>query len=81
MVRNYQIKTINNFFITVWKTLIFGYFYYKTLSSRLGTCANLGELQDKKKRKSIVIGNVSLAQCQASTVGMYSHMQINNYWL
>lgn len=41
-----------------------------TLSSRLGTCANLGELQDKKKRKAIVIGNVSLAQCQASGVGL-----------
>jgi len=41
-----------------------------TLSSRLGTCANLGELHDKKKRKSIVIGNISLAQCQASAVGL-----------
>lgn len=35
-----------------------------TLSSRLATCANLGELEDKKKRKSIVIGTVSLAQCK-----------------
>lgn len=41
-----------------------------TLSSRLSTSANLGELHDKQKRKSIVIGNISLAQLQASSVGL-----------
>ncbi|RWS04494.1 solute carrier family 41 member 1-like protein [Dinothrombium tinctorium] len=41
-----------------------------TLSSRLGTAANLGVLEDKKKRRMIVIGSISLAQCQASAIGL-----------
>ncbi|RWS30668.1 solute carrier family 41 member 1-like protein [Leptotrombidium deliense] len=41
-----------------------------TLSSRLGTAANTGGLEDKQKRKQIVIGSISLAQCQASAIGL-----------
>jgi cation transporter-like permease len=41
-----------------------------TLSSRLATHANLGQLADKSIRRDIVLGNVSLAQCQASAIGL-----------
>lgn len=41
-----------------------------TLSSRLATHANLGQLADRNSRREIVVGNVSLAQCQASAIGL-----------
>lgn len=41
-----------------------------TLSSRLATHANLGQLSDPHSRKQIVLGNISLAQCQASAIGL-----------
>ena len=38
------------------------------LSARLGTAANLGELDRPKIRKSIIIGNLTLLQVQATVV-------------
>ncbi|KAJ7063623.1 Mg transporter [Mycena amicta] len=38
------------------------------LSARLGTAANVGELDDKKARRSIIIGNLTLLQVQATVV-------------
>ncbi|GBE86126.1 hypothetical protein SCP_0900030 [Sparassis crispa] len=38
------------------------------LSARLGTAANMGELDDPSKRKSIIIGNLTLLQVQATVV-------------
>ncbi|RWS29138.1 Solute carrier family 41 member 2-like protein [Leptotrombidium deliense] len=40
-----------------------------TLASRLSTHANLGDLDHPSKRRQIIIGNMALVQCQASTVG------------
>ncbi|KAF8894842.1 hypothetical protein BD779DRAFT_867040 [Infundibulicybe gibba] len=38
------------------------------LSARLGTAANVGELDDPPHRRSIIIGNLSLLQVQATVV-------------
>lgn len=38
------------------------------LSARLGTAANVGELDDPKTRRSMVLGNLSLLQVQAAAV-------------
>ena len=38
------------------------------LSARLGTAANIGELDDPSVRRSIIIGNLSLLQVQAISV-------------
>lgn len=38
------------------------------LSARLGTAANVGELDDKEARKSMIWGNLSLLQVQAAVV-------------
>ncbi|KAG6807151.1 hypothetical protein H0H87_001830, partial [Tephrocybe sp. NHM501043] len=38
------------------------------LSARLGTAANLGELDDPAVRRSIISGNLSLLQVQAAVV-------------
>ncbi|KAF7353839.1 Chromatin-remodeling complexes subunit ngg1 [Mycena venus] len=38
------------------------------LSARLGTAANVGELDDPPARRSIIIGNLSLLQVQATVV-------------
>ncbi|KAF7294599.1 Mg transporter [Mycena indigotica] len=38
------------------------------LSARLGTAANVGELDDKKARQAIIIGNLTLLQVQATVV-------------
>lgn len=40
-----------------------------TLASRLSTHANLGHMDTRSGRKSIIMGNMALIQCQASTVG------------
>lgn len=41
-----------------------------TLSSRLTTQAHLGHLDDKEMRRKILVGNIALAQAQASGVGI-----------
>lgn len=41
-----------------------------TLSSRLATQAHLGHLDDKQTRNKIMVGNLALAQAQASGVGI-----------
>lgn len=38
------------------------------LSARLGTAANMGELDDPKRRRKIIIGNLALLQVQATVV-------------
>jgi solute carrier family 41 len=38
------------------------------LSARLGTAANVGELGDPTTRRSIITGNLTLLQVQATTV-------------
>ena len=38
------------------------------LSARLGTAANLGELEDPTMRRAIIIGNLTLLQVQATAV-------------
>lgn len=38
------------------------------LSARLGTAANMGELDDPKRRRKIILGNLSLLQVQATVV-------------
>ena len=38
------------------------------LSARLGTAANMGELDDPKHRRKIILGNLSLLQVQATVV-------------
>lgn len=38
------------------------------LSARLGTAANMGELDDPKLRRKIIIGNLALLQVQATVV-------------
>ncbi|KAG8217120.1 hypothetical protein J3R82DRAFT_5155 [Butyriboletus roseoflavus] len=38
------------------------------LSARLGTAANMGELDDPKRRRKIIIGNMALLQVQATVV-------------
>lgn len=38
------------------------------LSARLGTAANVGELDDPSVRRSMIIGNLSLLQVQATVV-------------
>jgi solute carrier family 41 len=38
------------------------------LSARLGTAANVGELDDPPARRSIIIGNLALLQVQATVV-------------
>ena len=40
-----------------------------TLASRLSTHANLGHMDTKSGRRTIIMGNMALIQCQASTVG------------
>ena len=41
-----------------------------TLASRLSTHANLGHMDDAADLKSMIISNMALVQCQASTVGL-----------
>ncbi|KIY44072.1 hypothetical protein FISHEDRAFT_52057 [Fistulina hepatica ATCC 64428] len=38
------------------------------LSARLGTAANMGELDDRRARRDIILGNLSLLQVQAGVV-------------
>lgn len=38
------------------------------LSARLGTAANIGELDDPKRRRKIIFGNLALLQVQATVV-------------
>ena len=38
------------------------------LSARLGTAANMGELDDPKRRRKIILGNMALLQVQATVV-------------
>lgn len=38
------------------------------LSARLGTAANIGELDDPKRRRQIILGNLFLLQVQATVV-------------
>nr|GAT56482.1 Mg transporter [Mycena chlorophos] len=38
------------------------------LSARLGTAANVGELDEKKARRAIILGNLTLLQVQATAV-------------
>lgn len=38
------------------------------LSARLGTAANMGELDDPKRRRKIILGNLALLQVQATVV-------------
>jgi len=38
------------------------------LSARLGTTANMGELDDPKRRRKIILGNLALLQVQATVV-------------
>ncbi|XP_074600564.1 solute carrier family 41 member 1-like [Brevipalpus obovatus] len=45
-----------------------------TLASRLSTHANLGDLDDPIERNRMIIGNMALVQCQASTVGFIAPM-------
>eukprot|EP00057_Strongylocentrotus_purpuratus_P032842 XP_789072.1 PREDICTED: solute carrier family 41 member 1 [Strongylocentrotus purpuratus] len=40
-----------------------------TLASRLSTAANLGIMDDRKKLKEMILGNMALTQCQALVVG------------
>lgn len=40
-----------------------------TLASRLSTHANLGDLDTRSGKRKIIMGNMALIQCQASTVG------------
>jgi len=40
-----------------------------TLASRLSTHANLGDMDTASSRKKLLMGNIALIQCQASTVG------------
>ena len=43
-----------------------------TLASRLSTHANLGTLDTWSGLKSILLGNLLVVQCQASTVGLFA---------
>lgn len=43
-----------------------------TLASRLSTFANLGSLDDSFEKNRLIISNMALAQCQASTVGLFT---------
>ncbi|XP_069693795.1 solute carrier family 41 member 1-like isoform X2 [Periplaneta americana] len=43
-----------------------------TLASRLSTEANLGHMDDRKERWSMILGNLTLVQCQAIVVGLMS---------
>jgi solute carrier family 41 len=38
------------------------------LSARLSTAANMGELDDPKRRRKIILGNLALLQVQATVV-------------
>ncbi|KAH0830168.1 Mg transporter [Lanmaoa asiatica] len=42
------------------------------LSARLGTAANMGELDDPKRRRKIILGNLALLQVQATVVACVS---------
>ncbi|PNF18092.1 Solute carrier family 41 member 1 [Cryptotermes secundus] len=43
-----------------------------TLASRLSTEANLGHMDDPKEQWSMILGNLTLVQCQAIVVGLMS---------
>lgn len=43
-----------------------------TLASRLSTEANLGNMDDGKEQWSMIVGNLTLVQCQAIVVGLLS---------
>nr|CAD7256451.1 unnamed protein product [Timema shepardi] len=43
-----------------------------TLASRLSTEANLGHMEDTKEQWSMIVGNLTLVQCQAIVVGLMS---------
>ncbi|XP_063218614.1 solute carrier family 41 member 1-like [Bacillus rossius redtenbacheri] len=45
-----------------------------TLASRLSTEANLGHMDDSREQWSMILGNLTLVQCQAIVVGMMSAM-------
>ncbi|XP_014217145.1 solute carrier family 41 member 1-like [Copidosoma floridanum] len=45
-----------------------------TLASRLSTQANLGHMDTRKEKWSLVVGNLALIQCQAMVVGMLASL-------
>lgn len=45
-----------------------------TLASRLSTQANLGLMDTRKQQWSLIVGNLSLIQCQAMVVGMLASL-------
>lgn len=45
-----------------------------TLASRLATHANLGQLDGGSEMRSIVIGNMSIVQCQSIVVGLFASL-------
>ena len=42
------------------------------LSARLGTAANMGDLDIPEKRRSIILGNLTLLQVQATVVSFFA---------
>ena len=42
------------------------------MSARLGTAANMGDLDIPAKRRSIILGNLSLLQVQATVVSFFA---------
>ena len=42
------------------------------LSARLGTSANMGDLDIPEKRRSIILGNLTLLQVQATVVSFFA---------
>lgn len=45
-----------------------------TLASRLSTQANLGHMDTKKQQWTLIVGNLSLIQCQAMVVGLLASL-------
>lgn len=45
-----------------------------TLASRLSTQANLGQMDTKKQKWTLIVGNLALIQCQAMVVGLLASL-------